>query len=67
MSDWISVNDRLPENDDLVVVWVRGDHEFAFIPEGMDIFDLPDYGWDSDRLVTHWAPIPQALKEADNG
>ncbi|HBP5538859.1 DUF551 domain-containing protein [Pseudomonas sp. PI1] len=53
MSEWISVKDRLPPEDQCVLVWVDGGIEFAtqhnsfFVDEFHDLLD-----------VTHWQPLP---------
>lgn len=58
-SEWISVKDRLPENDDDVLVYVAR----------RDVMDVDWYDenyqeWDTHCLdVTHWMSLPQLPKE----
>ena len=57
--DWISVDDRLPENDALVFF-----SHFTGTQVGLDIAFYDDGQWwnNSDRLVlgvTHWMPLPK--------
>ena len=58
---WISVNDRLPEENTRVLVWL-----------GVKLYDYTQI--DTDRMinekwvrwgkdVTHWMPLPKAPKE----
>ena len=65
---WISVEERLPETDDFVIVAVldeRGDTPYQYT----------DFGWYLDaarcwivnaeqrRDITHWMPLPEPPKE----
>lgn len=59
MDNWISVKERLPENEDDVLVYFEdGDITIAFY----------DGDWTKDgfskimREVTHWQPLPQSPK-----
>jgi hypothetical protein len=61
MSEWISVKERLPETNELCIVYT----EFrALVPAlyGNEswIFD-EGQGWSEKRLsyVTHWMPLPK--------
>lgn len=52
MSDWISVNDRVPEFHDYYLV------------TGLDIeleitTFCPDWGWKDSYEITHWMPLPK--------
>ncbi len=69
MGNWISVNDRLPENDDRVLVWENKTYPRVLPPEyGYCNFahydgtwtddDMKDYNNNSDWTVTHWMPLP---------
>jgi hypothetical protein len=62
---WISVKDRLPEEDD-----------FCLVNTEFDRITIAQYGWESWRFndaysssehpksyVTHWMPLPQPPKE----
>ena len=57
--EWISVDDRLPEKDVRVLVYIKSDRSYTNI----DTDRLDDRGfvrWYKD--VTHWMPLPEALK-----
>lgn len=75
---WISVEDRLPEIDDVVLVHRYGLQEpfigtlLEEIPTFEETFDTFTY-WDDARNdgqhwddVTHWMPLPEPPKEKDN-
>ena len=57
MSEWISVDDRLPEEEQVVIV--RGG---CAIIRGGEWLTLMDEGWLNPRLihwtVSHWMPLP---------
>lgn len=61
MSEWISVNDRLPKTMELVFVYRKG----------LDIvrieYLMNDGEWFNDDIykasVTHWMPLPEPPKE----
>lgn len=65
MMEWISVNDRLPNAGQKVLI--------TFRDPGGSIVDTArrcsDFGWDvtnwevPDRLITHWMPLPEPPKE----
>ena len=57
MSEWVSVQERLPDYGDLVVIWWRGDYEFAFYDPAL-LFDIAGHGWDKKHEATHWLPLP---------
>lgn len=63
-STWISVNDRLPQlKEDVLVAWSNGEIGFArrFNPQNSG------ERWDttaSNATITHWQPMP-ALPKAD--
>lgn len=67
MSEWISVKDRLPDNDDFVLVIVSGkvgnitlDNAFQLAQFSMDegwILEMwPEW---EDPNVTYWTPLPE--------
>lgn len=57
-SQWISIEDRLPENDDWVLVWIETEH-YAKIS-----YYRPNIGgWGGKNYnVAHWMPLPQPPK-----
>ncbi len=79
MTEWISVEDRLPEEDDVFFVLIHDDSDFVAIPEvswwALDgIFT--DTGkpcgayWEIEDeykfyKVTHWMPLPEPPKEVE--
>lgn len=70
MSEWISVEDRLPENKQVVLVWVHYTDEDGESCQDVDFADFfaPSKGnqWfqpyaflsESGPFVTHWMPLP---------
>lgn len=70
MSEWISVNDRLPElkDDGVLVFFPNGAIEtvhiqdyFDDITAGVDDFGVQMYTkWYITQGVTHWMPLPEA-------
>ena len=74
VQEWISVNDRLPENKehDWVLAQVVEDNGYMHIPKVMEYRQSKNdwfeetYGWLSEHngafTVTHWMPLPQPPK-----
>ena len=70
MENWISINDRLPENDDRVLVWENKTYQHVLPPEyGYCIWayydagkwldeNMVEYNNNSDWTITHWMPEP---------
>ncbi len=60
MNNWISVKDRLPEEDVRVLVYINSERSYTKIDT-----DRIKYGkwirWYKD--VTHWQPLPEPPKE----
>ena len=58
--EWISVKDRLPEEDTWVLVYAK---------QGFYMNLKVDYiyhgEWFNSLLVTHWMPLPEPPKEGD--
>ncbi len=54
---WISVEERLPEHMDDVLVWVGGLAEVGCHDENNDCWEL--YTYVGDGSVTHWMPLPK--------
>jgi len=71
MSEWISVEDRLPPIDTEVLVFSHGNMNVCSLirpdEEMADVVWEDDYGyWDDDEgvaAVTHWMPLPKPPKE----
>ena len=75
VQEWISVEDRLPDNKeyDWVLAQVVEDNGFMHIPRVMEYRQLKNdwfeetYGWLSEHngvfTVTHWIPFPPLPKE----
>lgn len=72
MSKWISVKDRLPEDDDLVLVIASGKpHENITLDNAIELATFSmDEGWILEMLpewedpkVTYWMPLPEPPKE----
>ena len=74
VQEWISVEDRLPDNKeyDWVLAQVVEDNGFMHIPTVMEYRQSRNdwfeetYGWLSDHngafTVTHWMPLPEPPK-----
>lgn len=63
MSQWIAVEERLPEQDQAVLVWDIDSSHSDFVDIGYyDPESAPETGWRSDeymnKSVTHWMPLP---------
>jgi len=66
MPEWISVKERLPENDDWVLIWYR-DKDGDYYPTvgrfkengcwSTDV-DANDFAYPPEE-ITHWMPIPE--------
>ena len=56
MGEWISVKDRLPEREQLVLAYNVGMCESK---EDMRIC----HGWSASKIATHWMPLPEPPKE----
>ena len=76
VQEWISVEDRLPDNKehDWVLAQVVEDNGYMHIPRVMEYRQLRNdwfeetYGWLSEHnglfSVTHWMPLPEPPKDA---
>lgn len=62
-AEWISVNDRLPEDDELVLVVEDGQIIIAVYDAILDSFfedgDSPALLIDIEVHPTHWMPLPE--------
>ena len=75
VQEWISVEDRLPDNKehDWVLAQVVEDNGFMHIPRVMEYRQAKNdwfeetYGWLSEHdgvfTVTHWMPLPEPPEE----
>lgn len=59
MNNWIAVEDRLPEPDVWVLVWVGKYHWIASIDSRFGIW-VGVYENEYWRTPTHWMPLPIA-------
>lgn len=55
-SEWISVDERLPQNDDRVLVYIHSERSYTMLDTDR-ILDGKWVRWGED--VTHWMPLPQ--------
>ena len=63
VQEWISVNDRLPEEDETVIICT--DKNFIYAGELIgDTWFLDNDSWTA--TVTHWMPLPQPPKGETN-
>lgn len=59
-SEWISIDERLPEEGVRVLVWLKGDGS-QYTSTDTDRLSLKKWvRW--GRLVTHWMPLPEPPK-----
>jgi hypothetical protein len=63
MSEWISINDRLPENDMCVLVtnrkgWMHKVQAIYYKHKNFFLYDNPDVKENLLLDVTHWLEIP---------
>ena len=57
---WISVKEKLPEDDAMVLVWEK--QGFAYNDKLVN--GVWKYGSLCDAIITHWMPLPEGPKEA---
>ena len=65
MTEWISVEDRLPEDGKSVFVYCKEQNRLEFVPFIGD-FPLLIINWETNEStcpVTHWMPVPEPPKE----
>ena len=59
VQEWVSVDDRLPDDDEVVIICT--DKNFVYAGELIgDTWFLDNDSWTA--TVTHWMPIPQPPK-----
>ena len=56
-SEWISVEERLPETETSVLVFTERGYIFLSWASNEDVFWF--YNEDEDDRVTHWQPLPE--------
>lgn len=72
--EWISVNDRMPDDCEIVIVTVKyGGGSKTVYPEGRYNKDKGLWEWSSEPCfdkwfkftgsVTHWMPLPKAAED----
>ena len=78
VNGWISVDERLPEDDGKYMVWYKGELDICEFDTDSQTFGYTydDYDdmysrlvcWDDgmDKDVTHWKPLPEPPKEVEN-
>ena len=70
MSEWISVDDRLPKDNELVVIFTRNKELGAYVwpKAALGLWDNLFGGWENKRTIkkiTYWMPLPEPPKEVD--
>lgn len=78
MSEWISIEERLPEQSGEILCYADGQIFNAYYDDAIDddfqigrwnqYFNPDTLGWEGDYweaydAVTHWMPLPEAPKE----
>lgn len=70
MDNWISVNDRLPDDDDLVLVSISGKYRNTTFSAALELARCTESeGWIVEAYpewtnpnITHWQPLPEPPK-----
>ncbi len=66
MSEWISVKDRLPERDGRYIVFTDRNCVTTarfYVPMTFHDGYCRKGGWQYNRKVTHWMPLPEPPEE----
>lgn len=63
MSEWISVNDRLPEDISTCLALNYNHHVLGFYWKGKGWFETSIADKNKLTGVTHWMPLPELPKE----
>lgn len=59
MAEWISVKDRLPEEGEVVVIYIKPEVGVGYAET--DIYLMGDFD-EYSEAVTHWMPLPEPPK-----
>jgi len=62
-SQWVSVDERLPNADGFYVCFYHGDAGVLFYTEPFRQFSNPSNGLYFTEKVTHWQPLPKPPKQ----
>lgn len=63
--EWISVKDRLPEKNRIVLVCMDNGQYKAVLTSYLSSSDGEWISYDKNRKVTHWMPFPEPPKEEE--
>ena len=63
MSEWISVKDRMPDNDQDVLVYVRLKGRDPVITNSFFMENIHRWSGLHRLNVTHWMPLPEPPKD----
>lgn len=72
MSDWISVDDRLPEQESPVLIIIKHSHHnilqaaFDYRVGSEGWYDFQSEEEVDFNVVTHWMPLPTPPKESED-
>lgn len=61
--EWISIEELLPEENVRVLVWLKGNDNYTRIDTDRLAHSSNPFWVRWGKYVTHWAPIPESLKE----
>lgn len=69
--EWISIDDRLPEEEDSVLVYQGafiGDlmHVYTYMGDNLWADEYGNYCRTDDEGITHWMPLPTPPAEKEN-
>ena len=63
-AEWISVEDRLPDGEDPVLIFVKETEHYGFHKEKRKVYYCQYLAYADDYEVTHWMPLPEPPKES---
>jgi len=66
MSEWISVNNKMPVNEDIVDIYTANNGRFTdaqYVSEMIGYWLTRDAIWINLDKVTHWMPLPEPPNE----